>query len=237
MKRASKPPTPPQPSRRDDPSRPRVPAGPAPGKPPPLPTAGRSASPFAAAPPLGPRPVEGPDPITEDLGRDELDTHRPAAPTIPLVSTPNVDWAVGPDRMVREPPSSHSLPTAPKRPASDRSMEASLRDQIWSGLKANPANPIHTAQTGPHLPLHLERASGPGSTMASRAAAAPPTATASGTYRTISEQREGSVPRSDRTPAAPDDGWPLGYIVASAFFLAIAVVGFGLWLAFEVISL
>jgi len=30
---------------------------------------------------------------------------------------------------------------------------------------------------------------------------------------------------------------PLGYVVASGFFLAIAVVGFGLWLAFEVISL
>jgi hypothetical protein len=30
---------------------------------------------------------------------------------------------------------------------------------------------------------------------------------------------------------------PIGYVVASAFFLAIAVVGFGLYLAFEVISL
>jgi hypothetical protein len=38
-----------------------------------------------------------------------------------------------------------------------------------------------------------------------------------------------------RTPA--DEGVPLGYVVASAFFLAIALVGFGLYLAFEVISL
>lgn len=28
---------------------------------------------------------------------------------------------------------------------------------------------------------------------------------------------------------------PIGYVVASAFFLAIAVVGFGVWLAFEVL--
>ncbi len=27
---------------------------------------------------------------------------------------------------------------------------------------------------------------------------------------------------------------PLGYVIASAFFLAIALVGFGLWIAFEV---
>jgi hypothetical protein len=28
---------------------------------------------------------------------------------------------------------------------------------------------------------------------------------------------------------------PLGYVVACAFFLAIALVGFGLWIAFEII--
>jgi hypothetical protein len=30
---------------------------------------------------------------------------------------------------------------------------------------------------------------------------------------------------------------PLGYVVASAFFLAIAVAGFGLWLVLDVIAL
>src|SRR5690242_20167890 len=98
MKRASKPPTPPQPSVRDDPSRGGQARGGAPGpvgRPPPLPTAARNASPFAAAPPP-PRAVEGPDPITEELERDELDTHRPAAPTIPFVPTPGVDWPTGP---------------------------------------------------------------------------------------------------------------------------------------------
>lgn len=40
-------------------------------------------------------------------------------------------------------------------------------------------------------------------------------------------------PASSRRPVA-DEGVPLGYVVASAFFLAIALVGFGLYLAFEV---
>lgn len=44
-------------------------------------------------------------------------------------------------------------------------------------------------------------------------------------------------PSSSRSPTPVDDGVPLGYVVASAFFLAIALVGFGLYLAFEVISL
>jgi hypothetical protein len=38
-------------------------------------------------------------------------------------------------------------------------------------------------------------------------------------------------------PGTADEGMHLGYVVASAFFLAIALVGFGLYLAFEVISL
>jgi hypothetical protein len=46
-------------------------------------------------------------------------------------------------------------------------------------------------------------------------------------------------PPTGSFPAAPspEEGMHLGYVVASAFFLAIALVGFGLYLAFEVISL
>jgi len=114
-------------------------------------------------------------------------------------------------------------------------MEAALRDQMWRAL--NP-NPTQSSQTGPHLPLHLQRGYGGSPPVSTgQVISSPPVPSTSGTYRTISEQREGSVSRSDRTPAAADDGWPLGYIVASAFFLAIAVVGFGLWLAFAVIAL
>ena len=48
----------------------------------------------------------------------------------------------------------------------------------------------------------------------------------------------GGPPSSTRTNVPQSDpGMPLGYVVASAFFLAIALVGFGLYLAFEVISL
>ena len=111
---------------------------------------------------------------------------------------------------------------------------AALREQMWSNLQSKPT---HTAQTGPHLPVQMPRGFAPGPPTSSSSLMSSPTSTASGSYRTISEQREGSVPRSDRTPASADDGWPLGYIVASAFFLAIAVVGFSLWLALEVISL
>ena len=119
------------------------------------------------------------------------------------------------------------MKAAPARPPSNGAMEGALLGQSWGGVKSTPT---HTAQTGPHLPLHLERA------YAGSPVPAGHVGSVSGAYRTISEQREASAPRSDRAPVA-DDGWPLGYIVASAFFLAIAVVGFGLWLAFEVIAL
>jgi hypothetical protein len=46
----------------------------------------------------------------------------------------------------------------------------------------------------------------------------------------------GAGSASASTPE-PSRGLPIGYVVASAVFLAIAVVGFGLWLALEVISL
>ena len=232
MKRASKPPTPPQPSVRDEPSRSGRARADVVGRPPPLPTAARSPAPFPGTP--GRRQAEGPDPITEDLGKDEIETHRPPAPTITLVPTPAIDWSPNPEPEQRRPPSSHNMPTAPKRPPSDRSMEAALREQMWSNLQPKPT---HTAQTGPHLPVQMPRGFAPGPPTSSSSLMSSPTSTASGSYRTISEQREGSVPRSDRTPASADDGWPLGYIVASAFFLAIAVVGFSLWLALEVISL
>lgn len=74
-------------------------------------------------------------------------------------------------------------------------------------------------------------------------------------------QRVPTAPGTSRAPTAPgvnqtNDPWasvpgsypsqiqrepevrmPVHYVVASAFFLAVAVVGFGLWLAFAVISL
>lgn len=176
--------------------------------------------------------------MSADLEHDDLETHRPPAPTIPFVPTPGGEWPTspGPEAEHRRPPSSHNIPTAPKRPPSDRSMEAALRDQMWSGLQ--PSQTAQTAQTGPHRPIQLQHPLGHAAPLPPAAVRSPPAASASGTYATISEQRGGSsVPRSDRTPPPEDEGWPLGYVVASAFFLAVAVVGFGLWLAFEVIAL
>ncbi len=227
MKRASKPPTPLQPSVRDDPSRASGVSAPSgPGRPPPLPSSHRSASPFVVTPRPAAWPA-GASPPAADRAHDDPDAHRLPAPTIPLIPTPDVEWPAAGDPLERRPPSSHNLPTAPKRAPSDQ------RDPLWPSFDAR-ANPT---QTGPQLP-HVQRGGVAASPIVSSRGAASPTATASGTYRTISEQRDGSVPRSDRTPApVADDGWPLGYIVASAFFLAIAAVGFGLWLAFAVISL
>jgi hypothetical protein len=45
------------------------------------------------------------------------------------------------------------------------------------------------------------------------------------------------APSTSRGGASAEDGFPLPYLVVSAFFLAIAVVGFGVWLAFGVFSL
>ncbi len=45
------------------------------------------------------------------------------------------------------------------------------------------------------------------------------------------------APAARRAPPASAGAVPVGYVVASAFFLAIAAVGFGLWLAFDVIAL
>lgn len=47
----------------------------------------------------------------------------------------------------------------------------------------------------------------------------------------------GSYPSASgaRARARPPVEVPLGYVVASAVLLAIALVGFGLWIAFEII--
>ena len=76
--------------------------------------------------------------------------------------------------------------------------------------------------TGPQVPLSLQPTLPPHAT-------SPPN---TGSYPIAG----GSAAPVSRA-AAPDEGMPLGYVVASVFFLAIALVGFGLYLAFEVISL
>ncbi len=243
MKRASKPPTPLQTSAHDDGSRSRKVAADVPGRAPPVASGPRNISPFAAASAQSDADdyAESLDDIVEeDVDPDDLDTHRPAAPTIPFVPTPEAEWRPAPLPSFgnHRPPSSHSLPTAPNRtnPAPDRSMEAALREQMWSGLAAPPTQ---TAQTGPHMPVQLHRgyAHVPPAPTSSSSVISSPGSGVSGTYATISEQRALAAARTGRGTHPDDEGWPLGYVVASAFFLAIATVGFGLWLAFEVIAL
>jgi hypothetical protein len=106
-------------------------------------------------------------------------------------------------------PSAGTPVSSPARPpSSDRALESSLRNQIMTGISGQ-----HAAA----VPLD------------------PRSTAASGPYSAA--QREAEGPRSSSTVTKEEDGLPLGYVVASAFFLTIALVGFALWLAFEVISL
>jgi hypothetical protein len=56
--------------------------------------------------------------------------------------------------------------------------------------------------------------------------------------RELTASRGEAEPGQGQGAEAPvDDGLPVSYVIASAVFLAIAMVGFGVWLAFAVISL
>jgi hypothetical protein len=67
--------------------------------------------------------------------------------------------------------------------------------------------------------------------------AAPVKPLASESYPSASAVHQAfAVPHRPPVPESQDK-IPLGYILASAFFLVVALVGFGLYLAIEVISL
>ncbi|MBX3264941.1 MAG: hypothetical protein KF782_35040, partial [Labilithrix sp.] len=97
-------------------------------------------------------------------------------------------------------------------------------DAPWRGAAPN--------VTGPHLPVQLPAPPPPPAPPSYRSAGAASGSSPSG-------PREAASARASSTsgPAVSAGGMPVGYVVASAFFLAIAAVGFGLWLAFDVISL
>lgn len=234
MKRDDRPPTPSQPSVGDDGSE-RARRVPAPRRPP---------LPSAARPPLPRRSEEAPRVMIEDLGAEDLETYRPPAPTIPVVTPPAPPS--GPlsdvDRTseVLAVPASAPAPSGPLS-AVDRTSEipvvttssvpppdtaqpalgppqqpytiSDVHPKAWTGLPSS--------QTGSQVHRQPGLMPAPSSSVSSSMSAV------SSSYRTPSRQRDTSA----------DDGWPLGYVVVSAVFLAIAVVGFGLWLAFEVISL
>jgi hypothetical protein len=165
-----------------------------------------------------PPPAEGPDAITENVPGRELEAHRPPDLTLPFVPTPAVEWE--PHPVDTRPQQAPAPPAPPPSNRSHRSAEGSLRDPSRTG-----PNAVAPAQYSQHTPY-------PQNTPPSGSGAG-----ASGSYPSASGQRDIVLPRPGQTPAVAPETIPLGYVVVSAFFLAIAVVGFGLYLAFEVISL
>jgi hypothetical protein len=107
-----------------------------------------------------------------------------------------------------------------KPPYGDTPQSGRVRKDVQYGsVPAATTGPVQLQR--PVTPLEL--ASYPTSTSHSGAQAH--TGLTSGPTST----RQGSI-------AVGQPGWPIGYVVASAIFLAIAFVGFSVWLALEVIS-
>lgn len=113
---------------------------------------------------------------------------------------------------------SQSMPLAPGYTSSRMPMPVAAPLPESTRLLPAPPNPSVGAMPVAHAPQLTEAwASAP-----------------SGSYSSSGERDE---PRSKSEVRAPVRSMPIGYVIASAFFLAVAVVGFGLYLAFEVISL
>lgn len=141
---------------------------------------------------------------------------------------PPSQQSIGPIGPVSAPMSSHPMSS---QPMSVPHATSSARVRQHTPIDAPPyssQSPISQQHiTGPQMPLGLQPTLAPNA-LASTNQYPPNT----GSYPIHS----GSTAPVSRANAG-EDGMPLGYVVASAFFLAIALVGFGLYLAFEVISL
>jgi hypothetical protein len=153
---------------------------------------------------------EGPDPITDPIKRDDLN-----------------------QALVDERPYAPTLPFVPTPPVEwevqqppTPGVETSLNNQIWSGLRTTPLPDPRSSVSSRVQQAHPPPQPAPGAQSSGSFPAA-----ATGASQVF------AVPPPPPVPAKADDGLPLIYVVASAFFLAIAVVGFGLYLAYEVISL
>lgn len=151
------------------------------------------------------------------------------------------------------PPPSQPVPPGPMPPPSERSFQPPSHPSLApfnthtppsqqavmhpSGSMARVRQPTPMDMPRPRIPTPMDTPpygsqNGPASQQHITGPQMPiPVTPNTGSFRTV-----GDPPPTSRRPAV-EDGVPLGYVVASAFFLAIALVGFGLYLAFEVISL
>jgi hypothetical protein len=158
--------------------------------------------------------IDGAEPPTKELPPQEVERAREIAGRF------SPGWGTEP-----APPS--STPTGPVTPVGMRALsstgmptESELRNRILSGLSGQ----YPAAAPAPTLV--------PAPPPASSGALSDPWASAptSGSYAT-------SEPPSATGRHVVEERVPIGYVIAFAFFLAVAVVGFGVWLAFAVISL
>lgn len=134
----------------------------------------------------------------------------PVAPVAPIAPPPSSQRHYAP------PPSLGPLPVPPAASSARVRQITPMDAPPYSSPYPSQQGPTSQQQiTGPQLPIPMHP---------------------SGSYPAAGSHPGSQAPVS-RGVAEPDDGMPLGYVVASAFFLAIALVGFGLYLAFEVISL
>lgn len=142
-----------------------------------------------------------------------IEPERRIAPPQPQAPPP----VMGPppsQRHFTPPPSHQSIGPVSAATSSARVRQVAPMDTPPYPSQHGPVGPASQQQiTGPQMPI--------------------PMTPSTGSFPTAGSQ----VPLSSRSSTVPEDGVPLGYVVASAFFLAIALVGFGLYLAFEVISL
>jgi len=267
MKRTTKPPQPPQLASKtiSTGKLAAIPAPPSSGRrtgntrPPPLANAGARPQPPPIPPPLPtdeePKTVELPEHILaaererflRSGGFDDPmgapGEERAPAPTLPFVPTPAVEWDPVEPPVVSQPahhhfPSSGQTPAAPSRAYQEHERPQG-EEPVWPSLDALGPPPSRRSLEGPAAPPlssgslpHAQKA--PVSSGAYPAAMGTPDPSPS-----TNNPAPGDVvllPQPAPAPV-PQDGVPIGYIVVSAFFLAIAVVGFGLYLAFEVISL
>jgi hypothetical protein len=125
--------------------------------------------------------------------------------------TPYIPWAPG--------------ASSARMAASDpQAYDAALREQIRTGLSGqHRAASFAPEPTGARPVVRLDGAEAyaPSSERGVRS----------------SGEREARRAEDSKSVRRREGRMPLPYVIASAFFLAIAVVGFGIWLAFAVISI
>lgn len=166
-------------------------------------------------------------------------THLVEAPPPSSAELVAVEWESGPAAPggANKAPSDRAAEPSASRPTLEVSSERAIREHIRQSLAGTPASapvslsPVSRASKSPRVSLSphsgvsrsgLSYAPGP---RGGEPSAVRPTTDAL------------STPSRTSSRAAEAEGVARSYVIASLFFLAIALIGFGLWLSIKVISL